>query len=101
MKRRIPRLDGIAKRIAKGELIGLECRIAAANDAGIVGLEGTIVDETLRTLTLRIEGPGGRRVQLAKAGTAWDVRSSPERDWVSLDGRALEFRPADRTKKVR
>lgn len=101
MKRRVPRLDGIAKKLAKGELIGLEARIASANDAGVVGLEGTIVDETLHTLSLRVGGPGGRRIQLAKAGTIWEVRSSPERDWVQIDGRAIEFRPADRTKKVR
>lgn len=101
MKRRVPRLDGIAKKLAKGELIGLEARIAKANDDGLVGLRGELVDETLHTLTLRIGGPGGRRMQLAKSGTTWEVRTSPERDWVRIDGRAIGFRPADRTKKVR
>ncbi len=101
MKRRVPRLQGPAKKLAKSELIGMEARIAQANDAALVGLHGDIVDETLHTLTLRIGGPGGRRMQLAKAGATWQLRSDPERDWVDVDGRAIGFRPADRTKKVR
>lgn len=100
MKRTIPRLDGQARQVAKGELIGLPCRVAAAPDGGIVGLEGHVVDETLRTLTLRIGGPGGRRVQLAKPGTTFSFQAA-NGQWVDVDGRAIEFRSADRTKKVK
>ena len=99
MKRSVPRLQGRARDMARGELIGLPCRIAAAADVGIVGLEGDVIDETLRTLTLRVGGPGGRRVQVPKAATVFAFAIGDA--WVEVDGRGIEFRPWDRTKKVR
>ncbi len=89
------KLPGPARRVARGELIGAHARIATANDEGIIGLEGTIVDETLHTLTLRIGAPGGRRIQLAKAGAVWRIEDQ------DIPGEAIVFRPADRVKKVR
>lgn len=101
MKRRVPRLDGPARKVGTGELIGLEARVAKAHDEQIVGVQGEIVDETLRTLMLRIGGPGGRRMRLSKVGTVFALRTGPDADWVEIDGAAIEYRPADRTKKVR
>ncbi len=101
MKRAVPRLHGKARELGKGEFIGLEAVVRKANDAGIIGLTGVVVDETLHTLTLRVGGPGGRRIQLAKVGTVFGMRSDPSRDWVEVDGAAVEFRAEDRTKKVR
>ncbi len=101
MKRAVPKLQGRAREVGKGEFIGLEAVVRKANDAGIVGLQGTIVDETLHTLTVRVGGPGARRVQLAKVGTVFGLRSDPAKDWVDVDGAAVEFRAEDRTKKVR
>lgn len=101
MKRRVPRLQGSARKVAKGELIGMQATVLRANDAGIVGLAGDVIDETLRTVTLRIGGPGGRRVRLAKQGTVFGFRSDPDTDWVEVDGAAIGFRSMDRTKKVK
>ncbi len=98
VKRQVPRLQGAAKQLGKGELIGRQCKIAAANDAGIVGLAGEVVDETLHTLTLRQEG--GRRIQLAKSGATFSFLGS-QGDWIDIEGRAIEFRPEDRPKKVK
>lgn len=98
MKRTVPKLQGPAKQLGKGELIGRSCRVAKANDAGIVGLDGEVVDETLHTLTLR--RADGRRVQLAKAGAVFSFQGS-KGDWIDIDGRAIEFRPEDRGKKVK
>lgn len=98
MKRTVPKLQGPAKQLGKGELIGRRCKVTDANDAGIVGLEGDVVDETLHTLTLRLEG--GRRVQLAKSGAVFSFLGS-QGDWIDIEGRAIEFRPEDRPKKVR
>ncbi len=88
----------MAKRVGQGELIGLPCRVAAAHDDGIVGLSGEVIDETLHTLTLRVAG--GRRIQLAKSGTTFAFQL-PKGDWVEVEGRAIQFRPQDRSKKVR
>ena len=53
MKRTVPRLEGSARTVARGELIGLAVRVASANDVGLVGFTGTVVDETLKTLVVR------------------------------------------------
>lgn len=97
MKRTVPRVDGPARTIARGELIGLPVRVAAANDAGLVGLSGTVIDETLRTLTVRRED--GRESRLSKTGTTFEFAT--KQGPVRIEGAAIEFRPEDRTKKVR
>lgn len=97
MKRRVPRLQGLAKKVGKGELIGLTCRVASANDAGIVGLEGEVIGETLRTLELRLRD---RRMVLAKHGAVFAFQL-PKGDWVEIPGEAIGFRPQERLKKVR
>lgn len=97
MKRQVPRLEGAARAVARGELIGLAVRVAGAADAGLVGLEGTVVDETLRTLVVR--RADGRLSRLGKRGATFEF-ATPKGP-VRIDGAALEFRPEDRTKKVR
>lgn len=99
MKRRVPRLDGAARDLARGELIGLEAEVVQATDPGYHGLKGTVVDETLRTLVLRLGAAGARRVRLPKV--ACTFRFATRRGPVDVDGAAIEFRPEDRTKKVR
>lgn len=100
MKRSVPRLQGPAKAVARGELIGLHARVQDSPDEGIKGLSGDVVDETLHTLTLRVGGLGGRRVQLAKAACLFAFQA-PGSEPALVEGRAIQFRPQDRTKKVR
>ena len=97
MKRIVPRLEGAARAVARGELIGLPVRVAAASDGGLVGLAGTVVDETLRTLTVRVAD--GREVRLSKPGATFEFTAPQGK--VLVAGAAIEFRPEDRTKKVR
>ena len=97
MKRTIPRLEGPARAAARDELIGLAATIVASTDPGLVGLAGRIVDETLRTLVLR--RADGREVRVGKAESAFEVATA--RGPVRIAGAAIEFRPEDRTKKVR
>ncbi len=97
MKRTVPRLEGAARTVAKGELVGLPVEVVESPDAGIVGLTGRVVDETLRTLTIRRSD--GREMQLAKAACTFRFQS--EQGAVDVPGRAIEFRPEDRTKKVK
>lgn len=97
MKRTVPRLDGPARAVGRDELIGRSVKVVQSTDAGLVGLSGTVVDETLRTLTLR--KADGREVRVGKRGQSFEV-ATPKGP-VRLDGAAIEFRPEDRTKKVR
>lgn len=97
MKRTVPRLDGPARTVARGELIGLPVRVAAANDPGLAGLSGTVVDETLRTITVRRDD--GRESRLSKEGSTFEFTTVQGK--VTVVGGAIVFRPEDRTKKVR
>jgi ribonuclease P protein subunit POP4 len=97
VKRTVPRLEGPAKAVARGELIGLAAAIVAAADEGLVGLSGEVVDETLRTLSLR--RADGRVLRVGKRGCTFEFATA--KGPVRVVGAALEFRPEDRTKKVR
>ena len=97
MKRTVPRLEGPAKAVARGELIGLAATVVASADAGLVGLAGQVVDETLRTLSLR--RADGRVVRVGKRESTFEFATA--KGPVHVVGAAMEFRPEDRTKKVR
>ena len=97
MKRSVPRVPKEALAVARGELIGLPVRVVAATDAGLVGFAGSVVDETLRTLVVR--RADGRMSRLSKVGNVFEFATAEGA--VRIEGAALEFRPEDRTKKVR
>ena len=97
VKRTVPRLEGPAKAVARGELIGLQATVVASGDAGLVGLSGAVVDETLRTLSLR--RGDGRVARIGKRGATFEFATA--KGPVRVLGDAMEFRPEDRTKKVR
>jgi len=97
MKRTVPRLEGDARQVARGELIGLAVAIVHSSDPGLVGLQGTVVDETLRTLVIR--RADGRESRIGKVGSTFGFPGP--HGTVQVPGEAIEFRPAERTKKVR
>ncbi|MHB1261222.1 MAG: ribonuclease P protein component 1 [Thermoplasmatota archaeon] len=97
MKRTVPRLEGPAKALARGELIGLTASIVDSTDRGLAGLAGEVVDETLRTLSLR--RADGRVVRVGKRESTFEFTT--DKGPVRVVGAGMEFRPEDRTKKVR
>ena len=97
MPKDIPRLDGTSRAVARGELIGLGVRIVASADPGLVGQSGTVVDETLRTFT--IDRADGRPVRVGKRENTFEFATP--RGPVRVVGSAIEYRSAERTKKVR
>ena len=98
MRRSVPRLEGEARAVARGELIGAAVTVVESADTGLVGLSGTVVDETLRTLVLR--RADGRESRVGKVGSVFAF-AGPGGGPVRIPGAAIEFRPAERTKKVR
>ncbi len=82
--------------VARHELIGLLVTVESRH-AGWNGLEGSVVDETKHTFL--VERPSGSEVVVPKAGQRFVFRVGNER-FVVL-GDELQFRPEDRTKKVR
>lgn len=89
-------VDDLAARLARDELIGRQARVAVSNDPTLLGREGTVVDETMKTLTLE---EGEDRLRVAKRGQRFAF--TVDDHVVLLDGDAIAYRPEDRTKKAR
>lgn len=86
-----------AQDAGKEEFIGRRIVVQSATDPTLVGLSGEVLDETMRTLTVRTDAD--RKVVLAKDTITLTIDLDGRN--VELDGRALLFRPEDRIKKVR
>lgn len=84
--------------LPRHEWIGLTARVLRADDPTVVGAEGQVVDETMRTVTL--EKAGGREVVVAKRGSelAFTLQGG-ERATLALSG--LQMRPWDRVKRAK
>lgn len=82
--------------VARHELIGLFVTVESAH-AGWNGLEGTVVDETKHTIL--VERASGSEILVPKRGQRFVFRVGNER--FVVNGSDIEFRPEDRTKKVR
>lgn len=81
----------------KEELIGRRVTVESSTDPTLVGLTGEVLDETMKTLTVRTDP--GDTVIIAKNTVT--LAFSLEGRRVEVDGRTLMFRPEDRIKKVR
>jgi RNase P/RNase MRP subunit p29 len=84
--------------LPRHEWIGLAARVERADDPTVVGAEGQVVDESMRTVTL--ERAGGREVVVAKRGSelAFTLPGG-ERTTLALTG--LQMRPWDRVKRAK
>jgi RNase P/RNase MRP subunit p29 len=83
------------RTLAKGELIGLRVRVSRHPDPTITGCEGTVIDETMNTLSVGVDGKV-RVVQ--KKGASFEFLRDGHA--VTLEGSTIAFRPEDRTKKA-
>jgi ribonuclease P protein subunit POP4 len=82
---------------AKGEFLGRTVTIASSSDPTLVGATGEILDETMKTFSLR--QADGRRITVAKSAVTIGLHMDDR--VVKIDGNTLLFRPEDRIKKVR
>ncbi len=72
-------------------IIGEDVRVAAARDAVLLGLKGTVVLESMHTLTIRTDRR--RKITLPKAGSAFELSGGRILIGDDLEGR-LEDRIA-------
>lgn len=79
------------------ELIGLKIRILQYPDDKLVGLDGVVVDETLKTLV--IERGDKSRIRVFKANGVFEF-TLPNGEKVIIKGIDIIGRPWDRLKKV-
>lgn len=100
--------------LTRHELAGLDVRVVDADNPSLVGIEGTVVGETMRTL--RIAVGSARAKMVPKAGTTFEFAITDEAAasrkasgstskptegddvvYVTVDGKTLLSRPALRT----
>jgi len=80
-------------RLVMDELIGLEVKIIKSTRRELIGLRGTIIDETLNTFAIEV---GSKERVVSKKLCVFRFYSDGEHD---IDGRVLVYRPEDRIKK--
>jgi ribonuclease P protein subunit POP4 len=78
----------------KGELIGLEIEIVNARNRSLVGLQGTIVDETRNTLTIMQEN---KEKKLIKDQITFTTSINNQK--ITINGEDLVGRSEERLKK--
>lgn len=83
------------RNIGQHEFIGLKCNITDALNRSNIGLNGEVIDETMKTLTLDVHG-AQKKVQ--KKGTEFMFRL-PKGNKVIVNGDKIIARPEDRIKK--
>ncbi len=75
-------------------LVGLRVRVAASTDPTHVGVTGTVVDETAKTL---IVSAGSREKMIPKVSSSFAFYLPNE---VMVDGNSIAFSPEERLKRL-
>ena len=82
------------KNILTHEFIGLHCKVVGSKNRYYVGIEGKIIDESMKTMTLKTKK--GKKV-VTKKNTVFRMDLGKLR--VNVDGNFIIARPEDRIKK--
>ncbi|MBU2589723.1 MAG: ribonuclease P protein subunit [Nanoarchaeota archaeon] len=82
------------QNLTKHELIGLEIKVVESTNKSLVGKQGTIVDETKNTLTIK---KNGKETKLLKTAIIFETEINGTT--VQVDGKEIAKRPEDRIKK--
>lgn len=88
----VPSPEAVRKQLAK-ELVGEKVKVADSSCKDLLGIEGTIIDESLNTFTVST-AKGLKRIP--KKNTTFLFEGLG----VTASGNGLQCRPEDRTKKV-
>jgi ribonuclease P protein subunit POP4 len=81
--------------LTRHELVGLDVRVVSASNPDVIGLEGTVVSETTRTLGIEHDG----RVSHVPKDCATFEWTLPSGEAVETAGETLIARPARRTEQ--
>jgi len=84
------------KNILRHELIGLYVRVLRSKNRSLEGIEGRVIDETMKTLIIETET--GRRVMVPKSVCEF-VFTLPDGTEVLVVGSCIVGRPEDRLKR--
>ena len=78
------------------ELVGLEVKIIHSSNRDLEGIQGKVVNETKKTITIE-DGEGNEKI-IPKGSTTFHF-TLPEGVTVEIDGKIIVSRPEDRIKK--
>lgn len=87
-----------AKNIVFHELIGLKVKVAKSSNPSCVGIEGIVVDETMKTIKIKDEREGEIKI-IPKSYTTF-IFETELGELVEVDGNVIVARPEDRLKKI-
>src|SRR4030095_6793377 len=84
------------KNLLFSTFIGLEAEIVNSSQRQLIGLKGTIVDETKNLLVIEKEG---RELKIPKTSSTFRF-TLENGEKMDVEGKAVAFRPHERPKKV-
>jgi len=84
------------KNIRVHEIIGFRAKVVKSSDRSRIGMQGKIIDETMKTF--RIETEQGEKI-VPKREIAIEIEIGKGKK-VLIEGKELEKRPEDRTKEL-
>jgi ribonuclease P protein subunit POP4 len=90
------------KTLLYSTFIGLEAEIVNSSQRNLIGVKGTIVDETKNLIVIEkadAAGAGVKEVKLPKNSSTFRI-TTESGEKVDVDGRSIAFRPHERAKKV-
>ena len=76
--------------------IGLHVEIVKSSDRKLIGLKGTVVDETKNLLVIETKK---KEVKIPKVSSTF-LFYTEDKEKVEVEGRSICFRPEERPKKV-
>jgi ribonuclease P protein subunit POP4 len=85
------------KNIRRHEIIGLEARIVRSSDPSLVGIQGTVIDETHNILVI---DQRGKQKMIPKDISVF-VIALPSGENIEVNGKSLVGAPEERIKKKR
>ncbi|MEW6749134.1 MAG: ribonuclease P protein subunit [Candidatus Micrarchaeota archaeon] len=85
------------KNLILSTFIGLEVEVSNSSARGLVGLKGTVVDETKNLIV--IEKADGKEVKVPKISSSFRF-TLEDGDRVTIGGSSIAFRPHERPKKA-
>lgn len=89
-------MDITEQHLEAAELIGRLVRVTKSKDGGLVGIEGSVVDETMNTFS--IETMEGRQVIVPKTGQTFTFEGAYGAR--EIPGDVLARRPEDRIRLI-
>ena len=84
------KLTSAEAEILVGELIGKHVKIVNSSRQEIIGIQGIIIDETMKILTIKTTK---KEIKVPKEHTVFDFNGT------KIKGEMLNFRPHERIKK--